>query len=145
MILLLGGYIGGATLWIFHHYLVSGLPQTQAVALAQTAAFTAIIILEKMNVFNYRSLHAPIYTLGFFSNGWLIAAWTATVSLQAAAVYVPFLQDALHTVPLGWKDWLLIFEISVPIFIVTESYKMIEWLIAQRKKTQENNHTKEGA
>ena len=139
MIVLLGGYIGGATLWIFHHYLISGLPQTQAVALAQTAAFTAIIILEKMNVFNYRSLRAPIYALGFFSNGWLIAAWTITVSLQVAAVYVPFLQDALHTVPLGWKDWLLIFEVSVPIFVVIEIYKMIEWTIAQRK-----NHMKEG-
>ena len=133
MILLLGGYIGGATLWIFHHYLASGLPETQAVALAQTAAFTAIIILEKMNVFNYRSLHAPIYTLGFFSNGWLIAAWLVTVSLQVAAVYVPFLQDALHTVPLGWEDWLLIFEVSIPIFIITELYKMIEWIFMNKK------------
>ncbi|RRS32408.1 MAG: ATPase [Epsilonproteobacteria bacterium (ex Lamellibrachia satsuma)] len=145
MILLLGSYIGGMTLWIFHHYLASGLPEAQAVALAQTAAFTAIIILEKMNVFNYRSLHAPIYTLGFFSNGWLIAAWTTTVSLQVAAVYVPFLQDALHTVPLGWKDWLLIFEVAVPIFIVTEIYKMIEWMIMDRKETEEHNHTEEGS
>jgi len=145
MILLLGSYIGGATLWIFHHYLVSGLPETQAVALAQTAAFAAIIILEKMNVFNYRSLYAPIYTLGLFSNGWLIAAWTATVSLQVAAVYVPFLQDALHTVPLGWKDWLLIFEVAVPIFIVTEIYKMIEWMIMHGKETKEPHPTEEGS
>ncbi|WP_295420396.1 HAD-IC family P-type ATPase [Sulfurovum sp.] len=141
MILLLGGYIGGATLWIFHHYLASGLPETQAVALAQTAAFTAIIILEKMNVFNYRSLHAPIYTLGFFSNGWLIAAWLVTVSLQVAAVYVPFLQDALHTVPLGWEDWLLIFEVAIPIFIATEIYKIIELMLMERGKTLDNNHT----
>ncbi len=143
MILLLGGYIGGATLWIFHHYLASGLPETQAVALAQTAAFTAIIILEKMNVFNYRSLHAPMYTLGFFSNRWLIAAWTATVSLQVAAVYVPFLQKALHTVPLGWEDWLLIFEVSLPIFIVTEIYKMTEWMIMERKEAKEPPRTEE--
>jgi len=133
MIILLGGYIGSATLWIFHHYLNSGLPETQALALAQTAAFTAIIILEKMNVFNYRSLRAPIYTMGFFSNGWLIAAWISTISLQIAAVYVPYLQKALHTVPLGWQDWLLIFEISLPIFIITEIYKTIEWLLSKPK------------
>jgi len=145
MILLLGGYIGGATLWIFHHYLASGLPEAQAIALAQTAAFTAIIILEKMNVFNYRSLHAPIYTFGFFSNPWLIAAWLATVSLQVAAVYVPFLQDALHTVPLGWKDWLLIFEVSIPIFIATEVYKMVEWALMNKKETQNINNTDKGA
>lgn len=132
MILLLGTYIGSATLWIFHHYLTSGLPQPQAVALAQTTAFTAIIILEKMNVFNYRSLRAPVYTFGFFSNGWIIAAWLATVSLQVAAIYVPFLQDALHTVPLGWSEWLLIFEISFPLFLVVELYKTVEWIVAKK-------------
>ena len=135
MIILLGGYIGVATLWIFHHYLTSGLPETQALALAQTAAFTAIIILEKLNVFNYRSLHAPMYTMGFFSNKWLIAAWIITVSLQVAAVYVPYLQKALHTVPLNWEDWLLIFEISLPIFILTEFYKTVEWLLSKSKNT----------
>ena len=48
MILLLGGYIGVATLWLFHHYLAAG--QGEAVLLAQTVAFTGIIVLEKMNV-----------------------------------------------------------------------------------------------
>ncbi|WP_292657967.1 cation-translocating P-type ATPase, partial [Nitratifractor sp.] len=67
MIILLGSWIGGGTLWLFHHYLASGLPQAQAVALAQTVAFTGIIILEKMNVFNYRSLRAPMPVIGFFS------------------------------------------------------------------------------
>jgi Ca2+-transporting ATPase len=136
MILLLGGYIGGATLWIFHHYLTSGLPEAQAIALAQTAAFTAIIILEKMNVFNYRSLHAPMATLGFFSNGWLIAAWIVTVSLQIAAVYVPFLQNALHTVPLEWEDWLLIFEVSMPIFVAVEIYKSVEWIVMKKNRSE---------
>ena len=137
MIILLGSYIGMGTLWIFHHYLASGLPETQALALAQTAAFTTIIILEKMNVFNYRSLHAPMYTMGFFSNMWLIGAWIITVSLQVAAVYVPYLQDALHTVALKWQDWLLIFEIAIPIFVITEIYKMIEWYLFKSK----NHHS----
>ena len=127
MILLLGAYIGGGTLWLFHHYLGSGMPKPQAVALAQTVAFTGIIILEKMNVFNYRSLHAPMPVIGFFSNPWVIGAWTVTVGLQVAAIYVPFLQDMLHTVPLGWKDWLLIFEVALPIFVAVELYKWIEW------------------
>ena len=127
MILMLGSYIAGATLWIFHRYLEAGLQSDQAVMLAQTVAFTAIIVLEKMNVFNYRSLHAPMPVIGFFTNPWLLGAWVVTVGLQAAAVYVPFLQEALHTVPLGWQDWLLIFEIAVPVFIVFEIYKWLEW------------------
>ena len=133
MILLLGGYIGGGALWLFHHYLTMGLPEGEAVALAQTVAFTGIIILEKMNVFNYRSLHAPMPVIGFFSNPWVVGAWLLTVGAQAAAVYVPFLQDALHTVPLGWEDWLLIFELALPIFVVVELYKSFEWWILKRR------------
>ncbi|WP_353662021.1 HAD-IC family P-type ATPase [Hydrogenimonas sp. SS33] len=133
MIVLLGSYIGGGTLWLFHHYLASGLPETQAVALAQTVAFTGIIILEKMNVFNYRSLRAPMPVIGFFSNPWVLGAWTLTVSAQAAAVYVPFLQEALHTVPLRLEDWLLIFEVAVPIFVVVELFKAFEWWVLKRR------------
>ena len=136
MILLLGGYIGGGTLWLFHHYLTSGLPQTEAVMLAQTVAFTGIIILEKMNVFNYRSLHAPMPPIGFFSNPWLIGAWSLTIAAQVAAVYLPFLQDALHTVPLQWKDWVLIFEVALPIFIVVELFKWFDWWVLKRKSHQ---------
>ena len=125
MILILGGYIGFATLWIFHHYLIAG--GENALAIAHTVAFTAIIILEKMNVFNFRSLRAPISVIGFFSNPWVIGAWVATVGLQVAAVYTPFLQSALHTVALSWSDWGLILLIALPVFVFTELYKWLRW------------------
>ena len=124
------------TLWIFHHYLSLGLPDSQAVALAQTVAFTAIIILEKVNVFNYRSLTAPLFTIGLFSNKWLIGAWAGTISLQIAAVYTPFLQEMLHTVPLGWKEWLLIFGIALPLFFIVEGYKIVKWLWFKNSHSQ---------
>ncbi len=125
MIAFLGVYIGLATLWLFHHYLKSGSPE--AVMTAQTMAFTGIIILEKMNVFNFRSLRAPMPVIGFFTNPWLLLAWTVTVGSQVAAVYVPFLQEALHTVPLSLKDWGVIFAVAVPIFVIVEVYKWIRW------------------
>ncbi|MDP1784530.1 MAG: HAD-IC family P-type ATPase, partial [Sulfuricurvum sp.] len=133
MILLLGGYIGGGTIWLFHHYLSSGLPETQALALAQTVAFTGIIILEKMNVFNFRSLYAPMPLFGFFSNPWLIGAWILMLAVQVAAVYVPFLQEVLHTVPLRLEDWILIFEVAVPLFIAVELFKWFEWWVLGKR------------
>ncbi len=63
MIFILGGYIGIATLWLFHHYQAAGT--THALEVAQTVAFTGIIVLEKMNVFNFRSLQAQCQRLGF--------------------------------------------------------------------------------
>lgn len=124
-ILLLGGYIGGGTLWLFHHYLVLGVDQ--ALPLAQTVAFTGIILIEKMNVFNFRSLREPMAVLGFFSNPWVLLAWTVTVGLQVAAVYVPFLQGALHTVPLGFSEWGMIIVTAVPIFFLMEFTKWLQW------------------
>jgi Ca2+-transporting ATPase len=125
MIAVLGSYIGLATLWIFHHYLLKD-PENGLV-LAQTVAFTGIIILEKMNVLNFRSLHAPVSTIGFFTNKWLLLAIVFTVGLQACAVYVPLLQNALHTTALGWEDWGIIVLVALPIFILTELYKWVRW------------------
>jgi Ca2+-transporting ATPase len=125
MIVLLGGYIGLATLGLFHYYLQAGTPEQ--LLLAQTVAFTGIIVLEKMNVFNFRVLRAPLTLVGFFSNRWVLLAWGLTIGLQVCAVYVPFMQEALHTVPLGWSDWGIIFLVALPIFIVSEIYKRILW------------------
>ncbi len=121
-IILLGGYIGAGTLWLFHHYLASG--HENAVATAETVAFTGIILLEKMNVFNFRALREPLYVVGFFTNPWVLMAWGVTVGLQVCAVYVPFLQKALHTVPLGLNDWGLMLAIAVPIFVFAEITKL---------------------
>ena len=125
MIALLGSYVGLATLWLFHHYL-SQAPEN-GILLAQTVAFTGIIILEKMIVLNFRSLREPINAIGFFSNKWLLVAIALTVALQAGAVYLPFLQEALHTTAMGWEDWGIIVLVALPIFIITEIYKWVRW------------------
>jgi len=117
-VLLIGAYMGAGTLWLFHHYLNSG--HENSVALAQTVAFTGLILLKKANVFNFRSLREPLPVIGLFSNPWLLLAWIANVGLQVCAVYAPFLQKALHTVPLGLADWCRVLAIAAPVFIVIE-------------------------
>ncbi len=131
VILAVGGYIGGATLWIFHHYLASG--DRDAEVLAQTVAFTAIILLEKMNVFNFRSLRAPMPVIGFFTNPWVLGAWALTIGLQVCAVYLPFLQRLLHTTPLGWSDWGVILLVAFPVFLGGEAWKWVHWKRGTRR------------
>jgi Ca2+-transporting ATPase len=120
-IMMLGTYIGLVTLFLFHYYLDSADPGR--VAVAQTVAFTAIIVFEKINVFNFRARFMPLTRIGVFSNPWVLLAWSATILLQVCAVYLPFLQDALHTSPLDWADWALIFGLSLPILAVPELHK----------------------
>ena len=125
MIVILGGYIGVATLGLFHYYL--SIDPENGLLLAQTVAFSGIIILEKTNVLNFRSLREPMSAIGFFTNRWLLLAIVITVSLQVCAVYIPFLQEALHTTAMGWEDWGIILLVALPIFIMTEIYKWIRW------------------
>ena len=122
-VLAIGTYMGLGTLWLFHRYLVGGY----SVELAQTVAFTGLIVMEKINVFNFRSLRGPLPSVGLFSNPWILAAWSLALGLQVAAVYVPFLQTALHTVPLGIRDWGLMLAAAAPVFILVEGYKVARW------------------
>ena len=120
----LGLYIGLAGLWLFRFY---GARGSEGLVVAQTVAFTGIVVLEKINVFNFRALRQPIARVGVFSNPRLLIAWGAMIGLQAAAVYVPFLQRALHTVPLAATDWLVIFGVSIPVFVIPELVKRLTY------------------
>jgi len=126
LIFLLGGYMGLANLWLFHHYLARG-DSEQALVLARTVAFVGLIVAEKMNVFNFRSLRAPMPAVGFLTNPWVLAAWTFTIGLQVFAVYTPFMQRVLHITPLGWAEWGWIVLLAAPVFLVTEAVKGARW------------------
>lgn len=126
-VLAIGTYMGLGTLWLFHRYLAGGY----SVELAQTVAFTGLIVMEKVNVFNFRSLREPLPAIGLASNPWILAAWLLALGLQVAAVYVPFLQTALSTVPLGIEDWVLMLAAAAPVFIIVEGYKVVRWWITR--------------
>nr|NIP38464.1 HAD-IC family P-type ATPase [Candidatus Dadabacteria bacterium]NIS08315.1 HAD-IC family P-type ATPase [Candidatus Dadabacteria bacterium]NIV41681.1 HAD-IC family P-type ATPase [Candidatus Dadabacteria bacterium]NIY21832.1 HAD-IC family P-type ATPase [Candidatus Dadabacteria bacterium] len=130
-ILVLGSYMGIVTLFLFYYYLYS--KDQQLVIKAQTVAFTGLIILEKINVLNFRALRTPLFYIGYLTNPWILAALFGMIGLQVCAVYVPFLQNALHTVPLSMYDWGLIFIFAVPVFIVFEIYKMINWRLHSKQ------------
>lgn len=120
----LGGYIGLATLALFHLY----LPVSHD--LANTVALTAIVVTAQVLVLNFRSLSGPTSSVGWFSNPWILAAIAAMIGLQAAAVYMPAMQVILHTVPLSAYDWAVIFTAAMPLFIVPEAIKFL-----RKKKT----------
>ncbi len=73
---------------------------------AQTLAFTVMVLMEKMNVFNFRSERQPLWSLGLFSNRWLVMAWSGAIVAQVAAVHLPGLSDALGTTGLTLGDWV---------------------------------------
>ncbi len=117
LVLCFGVYTSAASLWIFYTLLPSGTD------LARTAAFTGMLVFEKFSVFAFRSLQKPVTSIGWLSNPVLIAAFTASLALQVAAVYWPPLQTLLKTVPLSSDEWLMIGAFALPLVVVPEVLK----------------------
>jgi len=119
LILAFGTYTALASLWLFYSFLPMG------VDIARTAAFTGMIVFEKVSVFAFRSLTQPCWKIGWASNRFLLAALAATFALQVAAVYSPPLQILLHTAPLAATHWLLIAALALPLIVVPELVKSV--------------------
>ena len=133
LIIGLGLYIGLTAFGLYNYYLASDV--AGEAARAQTVAFTAIIILEKFNVFNFRTLREPVWRTGLFTNPWLLAAVLGTTGLHLAALYSPIGQAALHVTPLHLKDWLLILMLAMPLILIVEVVKTFFWLKARRSNS----------
>ncbi|MDJ0930185.1 cation-translocating P-type ATPase C-terminal domain-containing protein [Breoghania sp.] len=85
---ILGGYIALVALALFWGELAVGGTKLHA----QTLAFTAFVVLEKANVFNFRHLDDGSFS-GLSRNPWLLVAVATVLVLQVAVVQVPLFND----------------------------------------------------
>src|SRR3989304_4105510 len=58
-------------------------------------------------------------------NKYLLGATILVALLHVMAVYTPFMQRILHTVPLGWYDWAMAAAIATSVIFAEETRKMI--------------------
>jgi P-type Ca2+ transporter type 2C len=73
---------------------------------AQTMAFVTLCSSELIRAFTARSEYHSIFSIGVFSNRWMVWAVGVSFLLVLAVVYVPFLSPFFDTVPLTAGDWL---------------------------------------
>jgi Ca2+-transporting ATPase len=73
---------------------------------AQTMAFVALCTSELIRAFTARSEYHSVFSIGVFSNRWMVWAVGVSFLLVLLVVYVPFLQPFFDTVPLTAGDWL---------------------------------------
>ena len=92
---------------------------------AQTMAFITIAMFQVFNSLNVRSQNKSLFTIGIFTNKYLIGAIIVSVTLLYLATIVPFMQVALSTVPLRAADWGLIVLVSSSIFVLGEIRKLV--------------------
>ncbi len=93
---------------------------------ATTMAFMTLALAQVFHAFNARSQRRSAFTSRMFTNSWLWAAMGMCLILQAAAVYLPLLQQVLHTVPPTGSDWGVIAACSLMPVAVVELVKMMQ-------------------
>jgi Ca2+-transporting ATPase len=120
-----GAIIAAGTLLVLDASLPGGLVDgSGSLRYAQTMAFTTLLFFSLFNVFNARSeVHSALGDL--FSNGWLWGAVVASLLLQVAVVYVPFLQEAFSTESLSAQDWLWCAAVGSSVLWICELGKVV--------------------
>jgi Ca2+-transporting ATPase len=104
-------------LFLFQKYFESDI------AKAWTISLTALAVFQWFNAWNCRSESKSFFQMDFFSNKYLLGATAIVISLQMLAVYNPFFQRFLHTVPLTLSEWVMIVAIATSILLVEELRK----------------------
>jgi Ca2+-transporting ATPase len=91
---------------------------------ARTMAFTTLVFFQLFNAWNARFVEASAFR-NFLGNRWLWLAVLSSAALQVAVIYLPFLQQAFDTVPLGAADWLECLLVASTVLWIVEGKKLL--------------------
>ena len=117
--------MAAGTLFVLDAHLPGGLIEGSGnMRYAQTMAFTTLMLFQLFNVFNARSDERSAF-VGMFSNKWLWGAVLLSLLLQAAVIYIPFLQQAFSTVSLSLGDWLRCAVVASSVLWLRELSKVV--------------------
>ena len=119
---------GLSSLGIFYFFWVN----TGDLHLARTVVFTLLSLTTLFYVYSIRSLDHALFTTNPFKNMYLNLAVAIGLLLQLAAVYLPFLNKALRTVPLGIAEWEIILAFIMAVIVVIEVIKYF-FIVYQKK------------
>ncbi len=98
---------------------------TGDLAVARTIAFASLGTSTLLYVYSIKNLAKSILRSNPFKNYLLNIAVVIGLLLQLAAVYMPFLNHFIKTVPLSWSHWQAILWMTVVLFVLLELMKLV--------------------
>jgi len=91
----------------------------------RTMAFATVACIDLIYVFSYKNLKKPIIkTENFFQNKFMFFGVAYGFLLLFLAIYLPFFNKVLGTIPLKPLHWLLIFGIALFTTLIVELVKI---------------------
>jgi len=103
-----------------------------AVSYARTLAFITIISCQLFYSLALRNSRKSIFTIGIFSNWYLVGAVVLGLALQLLVIAVPFMQEAFKLQMLDSRGWIMVLILGlIPLFL-SEIYKLIVRMSSKR-------------
>ncbi|MGL4107202.1 calcium-translocating P-type ATPase, PMCA-type [Clostridium sp. LP20] len=91
---------------------------------AQTMAFVVLSVSQLFFSLNMRNTKKSIFSLGLFSNKYLIGSIVFGILIQFAVITIPFLAGIFKVYPLSFRDWGLVLLISIMPLVINEILKI---------------------
>ena len=98
-----------------------------SIAAARTSVINVIVLVEMAYLFNCRSLNHSFFSVGLFSNPWLIAGALAMLAAQLLFTYAPVMNQLFHTAPISGVAWLQIVGVALLVFVLVEVEKWLRY------------------
>jgi Ca2+-transporting ATPase len=98
--------------------------ETGGLQYARTMAFTALAAFQWFQAFNARSSSRSIFSVGPFTNHWVLIGVGSAIIMQLGAVQTPLGHLLFNTVSLSAMDWLMILGVSSTIWGADEFMKI---------------------
>jgi Ca2+-transporting ATPase len=111
---------GALTSFMLAHWLLGyswGI--TEELDMCRTILFTTMVICQVLHSYNWRSETRSFFSAPPWENLYLLGAFAASIALQMAVIYVPFMQKAFHTQAPTLAGWILILACAiVPVLLI---------------------------
>ncbi|SFE14103.1 Ca2+-transporting ATPase [Paenibacillus algorifonticola] len=113
-----GLLIGVCTLGAFWITLIEAPGSTEHLVKAQTVAFATLVMAQLIHVFDCRSSRS-IFHRNPLQNRYLVLAVLSSLIMMLGVLYIEPLQPIFKTVPLGLREWCLVFVAAgIPTFLM---------------------------
>lgn len=128
-LLLVAGVFG-----LFNYELALGSSLEQA----RTVATAMLVIGELFYLFNCRSLIRSAFSIGFFSNPFLLAGVSLMIALQVLFTYQPVMNIFFESEPISWMSWARVAAAGAVIALIVGIEKKLRGRFLSGKPAAES-------
>ncbi|MEG0641221.1 MAG: cation-translocating P-type ATPase C-terminal domain-containing protein, partial [Clostridium sp.] len=90
--------------------------------MARTVALCTLVMSQLFHVFECRSERSSVFSLGIFSNIYLVFSVISSFALLLLIVYLPWMQSIFHTQSLGVINWVVVLMLSGTISLISSLF-----------------------